>query len=293
MKLSRILLVSAVSTMTLCACNPSGPSKSAASSGNTVAATVNGTAISENRVKMLVDASQQPDSPELRGKVIEHLTLQFIISQEALKQGLDKAPEVADQLDLNRQSVLAKAFVQDYVKKNPITDEMLKTEYDKIAGQFAGNEFKARHILVDKESDAKDIIARMKKNPKVFASLAKERSRDQGSKRNGGDLGWFDANMMVPEFSAAVAKLEKGKFTEEPVKTQFGYHVILLDDTRKKAIPPLEQVKQTLQQQIEQQNVQKLLNDLKAKAKIEIAQTAAPAASPADGHTRGHAEPGK
>jgi peptidyl-prolyl cis-trans isomerase C len=104
---------------------------------------------------------------------------------------------------------------------------------------------------------------------------------DPGSKANGGDLGWFDSRAMVPEFSAAVSKLEKGKFTEEPVKTQFGYHVILLDDTRARAIPPLDQVKQQLQQQIQQQNLEKLLEDLKAKAKIEIAQAAAPAASPA------------
>ena len=287
MKLSRILLVSAVSTLTLCACNPSDPSKSAASSGNAVVATVNGTTISESRVKILVNASQQPDSPELRKDIIEHLALQLIISQEASRKGLDKTPDVLDQIDLNRQSVLAKAFIQDYIKNNPITDDMLKAEYNKIAGQLAGNEYKARHILVDKESDAKDIIAKLKKNPKAFASLAKEKSMDPGSKGNGGDLGWFDAQAMVPEFSAATAKLAKGKFTEEPVKTQFGYHVIMLDDTRAKTIPPLDQVKQQLQQQIEQQNVEKLINDLKAKAKVEIAQAASPAKE-----TK-HAEPGK
>jgi peptidyl-prolyl cis-trans isomerase C len=277
MKLFRILLVGAVSTTTLCACNPAGTSNAAASKA---AATVNGTAISENRVNMFVASAQQPDTPELRKKVIEHLAMQFILSQEATRKGLDKSPDVSDQIDLNRQSILAKAFVQDYVKNNPVSDDMLKAEYKKISEQM-GSEYKARHILVEKEADAKDIIAKLRKNPKAFASLAKEKSMDPGSKANGGDLGWFDSRAMVPEFSAAVSKLEKGKFTEEPVKTQFGYHVILLDDTRARAIPPLDQVKQQLQQQIQQQNLEKLLEDLKAKAKIEIAQAAAPAASPA------------
>lgn len=277
MMLFRILLVSAVSTMALCACNPTGTSNAAASKA---AATVNGTVISENRVNMLVSAAQQPDTPELRKKVAEHLAMQLILSQEAAKKGLDKSPDVSDQIDLNRQSILAKAFIQDYVKNNPVSDDMLKAEYKKISEQMGGNEYKARHILVDKEADAKDIIAKLRKNSKSFASLAKEKSRDPGSKANGGDLGWFDPRAMVPEFSAAVSKLEKGKFTEEPVKTQFGYHVIMLDDTRARAIPPLDQVKPQLQQQIQQQNLEKLLDDLKAKAKIEIAQASAPANSP-------------
>jgi peptidyl-prolyl cis-trans isomerase C len=279
MKLFRILLVGAVSIMTLCACNPTGTSNTALKAA--VAATVNGTTISENRVNMLVATAQQPDTPELRKKVIDHLAMQFILSQEAAKKGLDKSPEVAEQIDLNRQSILAKAFIQDYVKNSPVSDDMLKAEYKKITGQMGGSEYKARHILVDKEADAKDIIAKLRKNPKAFVSLAKERSRDPGSKANGGDLGWFDSSTMVPEFSTAVSRLEKGKFTEEPVKTQFGYHVILLDDIRAKTIPPLDQIKPALQQQIQQQNLEKLLDDLKAKAKIEIAQAAAPAATPA------------
>lgn len=278
MKLFRILLVGTASVITLCACNPTGTSNAASKAA--VAATVNGTAISENRVK-LVAGAQQPDTPDLRKKVIEHLSMQLLLSQEAAKKGLDKSPDVSDQLDLNRQAILAQAFVQDYMKNTPVSDDMVKAEYTKISGQMAGNEYKARHILVDKEADAKDIIAKLRKNPKAFASLAKEKSNDPGSKANGGDLGWFDSSSMVPEFSAAVSKLEKGKFTEEPVKSQFGYHVILLDDTRPKTIPSLDQVKPALQQQIQQRNLEKLLNDLKAKAKIEIAQAAAPAASPA------------
>jgi peptidyl-prolyl cis-trans isomerase C len=276
---SRILIISAVSVMTLCACNPTEQPK------GPVAATVNGTAISQSRVDMLAKQSTsqgQSDNPEMRKTIIDQLTMQFLISQEAIKKGLDKTPEVSDQVDLTRQSILANAFVQDYYKNSPVSDDMVKAEYEKIKSQKAGSEYKARHILVDKEAEAKDIIAKLKKNPKAFESLAKERSKDSGSKANGGDLGWFDPRAMVPEFGAAMAKLEKGKFTEEPVKTQFGYHVILLEDSRPKMFPPLDQVKPQLQQQIQQQNLKKLFDDMKAKAKIEIVQAAAPAVSPAD-----------
>ena len=282
---SRILMVSAVSVMTLCACNPTDLSKASTSSKATVAATVNGTAISEKRVDMLIKqraAQGQPDNPESRKAIIEQLSMQLLLSKEAIKKGLDKAPEISDQIDLTQQSILANAFVQDYLKSNPVSDDMLKAEYEKIKGQIAGNEYKARHILVEKEADAKDIIAQLRKNPKAFESLAKQKSMDAGSKANGGDLGWFDPRGMVPEFGAAVTKLEKGKFTEEPVKSQFGYHVILLEDSRAKMIPPLDQVKPALQQQVQQQNLKKLLDDLKAKAKIEIVQAAAPANLPSN-----------
>jgi peptidyl-prolyl cis-trans isomerase C len=265
--------------MTLCACNPTDHPIAA------VAAKVNGTVISESRVDMLAKqgaAQGQPDNPELRKKIIDQLSMQFIISQEAVKKGIDKKPEVLDQIDLTRQSILANAFVQDYLKSSPVSDDMVKAEYEKVKVQMSGSEFKARHILVENETEAKDIIAQLRKNPKAFESLAKAKSKDAGSKASGGELGWFDPRAMVPEFGTAVAKLTKGKFTEEPVKSQFGYHVIVLDDSRPKMIPPLDQVKSQLQQQVQQQNLQKLFDDLKAKAKIEIVQPAAPAVSPAD-----------
>lgn len=285
---SRILMVSAVSVMTLCACNPTDHPKAA------VAATVNGTAISESRVDKLVKQSAaqgQPDNPELRKTIIDQLSMQFLISEEATKKGIDKKPEVLDQLDLTRQSILANAFVEDYLKNSPVSDDILKAEYEKIKAQMTGSEYKARHILVEKEAEAKDIIAKLRKNPNAFESLAKAKSKDAGSKASGGDLGWFDPRAMVPEFGAAVAKLTKGKFTEEPVKSQFGYHVILLEDSRPKIIPPLDQVKSQLQQQVQQQNLKKLFDDLKAKAKIEIVQAAAPAVSSANGSKP--AEPSK
>ncbi len=265
------------------ACNSTDSAKAPATAKAAVAATVNGTAISAARVDMLVKqrtAQGQPDSPELRKAIIENLAMQQLISQEAVKKGLDKTPEVLDQVEFAQQSIVANAFVQDYLKNTPVSDETLKAEYEKIKAQMAGNEYKARHILVEKEAEAKEIIAKLKRNPQGFEALAKERSKDPGSKVNGGDLGWFDPQNMVPEFAAALAKLEKGKFTEEPIKSQFGYHVILLEDSRAKVFPPLDQVKPTLLQQVQQENLKKLFDDMKAKAKIEIVAASAPAAVP-------------
>jgi peptidyl-prolyl cis-trans isomerase C len=284
---SRVVLTSAVALLALSACNSKDADKTAAAGASTspaaVAATVNGTAISQKQVEMILkqQASQgMPDNAESRKMIIDNLAMQLIVAQEAAKKGLDKTPDVADQLEMIKQSVLADAYVQDYMKTNTVTDEMLTAEYDKIKAQAAGNQFKARHILVEKEADAKDIIAKLKKDPKAFEALAKAKSKDPGSKDKGGDLGWFDPRGMVPEFGAAVAKLEKDKFTEEPVKSQFGYHVIMLEDTRANPIPTLEQVKPRLTQQVQQQNMKKMLDDMKAKAKIEI--TADPAvAAPA------------
>jgi peptidyl-prolyl cis-trans isomerase C len=276
---SRILLASAVSLLILGACNSKTGNTPAAGD---IAATVNGTPISKDTVDRIVGqrtAMGQPDSPETRKAIINQIATTMLVSQEAIKKNLDKTPEVADQIKLTEQSILANAFVQDYTKNNPVSDDMLKAEYDKVKAQMSGTEYKARHILVDKEALARDIIAKLKKNPKQFDSLAKQYSKDPGSKANGGELGWFDPRGMVPEFGAAVAKLQKGKFTLEPVKTQFGYHVILLEDTRTKEAPTFEQVKPQLAKQVQEQNLKKLIDDMMAKAKIEI--TASPAAAPA------------
>ena len=274
----RFLIISATTVMALCACKPSGQSNAA------VAATVNGAPISLSLVDMLAKqgaAQGQPDNPELRKKIIDQLATQFLLSEEAVKKGMDKTPEVSDQIDLTRQSILANAYAEDYLKNHPVSDDMLKAEYEKIKAQMSGNEYRARHILVGSEAEAKDIIARLKKNPKAFESLAKAKSKDSGSKASGGELGWFDPASMVPEFGTAVTKLKKGQFTEEPVKSQFGYHVILLEDVRPKSIPPMDQIKPQLQQAVQRETLQKLLDDLKSKAKIEITEAATTTAAPA------------
>jgi len=278
---SRILLVGAASLLALSACSSNDAVPAAGTAKYSVAATVNGAPISVSMVEMMLKQRSnlgREVNAEARRSFIERLAMQLLITQEAVRNGLDKRPEVIDRIDLARQSVLVDAFVQDYYKNNPVTDDMLKAEYEKMKAQESGTEYKARHILVEAEAEAKEIIAKLNKNAKAFAALAEEKSKDTGSKVNGGDLGWFDPRGMVPEFAAAVVRLTKGKFTEEPVKTQFGYHVILLEDTRPLSAPPLEQVKDQLAQHLKEQNLRAFLEQMKAKARIEIVQSAAPAA---------------
>jgi peptidyl-prolyl cis-trans isomerase C len=266
---SRILLASAASLLALGACNQAKDAKPAdQASRGPAAATVNGTAISQQTVDMIARqgaGAGRPDTPESRKAIIDQLALQIVVAEEAIKKGLDKTPEVAEQIDAMKRNVLANAYVQDFIKSNPVTDDMVKAEYERIKATITGTEYKARHT-------------RLKKEPGAFAKLAMERSKDQGSRANGGDLGWFDSSRMVPEFGAAVSKLEKGKSTQEPVKTQFGYHVILLEDSKPIEAPPLEEVKPQLTQQMQQQNVKKQLDALKAGAKIEVVGASAPAA---------------
>jgi len=282
---SGILLASAASLLALGACNQAQDAKPAdQASRGLAAATVNGIAISQSTVDLIARqgaVAGRPDTPEARKNIIDQLVMQMVVAEEAVKKGLDKSPEVADQINAMKQSVLAKAYVQDFIKNNAVTDDMVKAEYERIKATITGNEYQARHILVEKESEAKDIIAKLRKEPGAFAKLAMEKSKDQGSRANGGELGWFDLSRMVPEFGAAVSKLEKGKFTQEPVKTQFGYHVILLEDSKPIEAPPLDEVKPQLTQQLQQQNAKKQLDALRASAKIEMVGASAPAPVPA------------
>lgn len=279
---SHILLASAVSIFCLAACNSGNHSEDHSKTASGIAATVNGIPISNDTVDHFIAQGMgrgQTDTPEARKAIIDQLSMQILVSQEATKKKLDEKPEVINEINLTKQSILANAFVQDYMKNNPVSEEALKAAYEKIKVQLSGTEYKARHILVDNEAEAKDIIAKLKLNVKQFDRLAKEKSIDTGSKNSGGDLGWFDARGMVPEFGAAVAKLDKGKFTLEPVKTQYGYHVILLEDIRTKQPPALDQIKDQLSKQVQEQNLKKLVDDLMSKAKIEIAATSAVAAT--------------
>ena len=283
---SALFLASAAAVLSLAACNAAKDEKAAAPAaaapaGETVA-TVNGAPISKSRVDLLVKqggAQGQPDNADTRKAILDQLTMQMVIAEEAVKKGLDKTPDVAEKLELVKQSILANAYVQDYIKNNPVTEEAMKAEYERIKATITGTEYKARHILVEKEAEAKDIIAKLKKDAGAFAKLAKEKSKDPGSGAQGGDLGWIDISRMVPEFGAAVSKLEKGAITQEPVKTQFGYHVIQLEDSKPVEAPPFDEVKPALSQQLQQQNLMKQLDDLKAKAKIDVAGAPAATAS--------------
>ncbi len=234
------------------------------------AAVVNNKAIPKQKVDDFVAAlaaQGRPDSPELRAAVRDELIARELFSQEAEKKGLLRNAEVQRQLDNARQEILIRALIRDHLKTNPITDAEIKGEYDKVAKSGGDKEYKARHVLVEKEDDAKKIIEQLKKGAK-FEELAKQ-SKDTGSAAKGGDLDWNGAGTFVKPFSDAMVKLEKGKFTEVPVQTQFGWHVIRLDDVRESSPPPLEQVKPQIQQELERRRVQTLQQDLRAKAKIQ------------------------
>ena len=186
---------------------------------------------------------------------------------KAKKKGLDKDTDVKTQMDLTAQTVLVRAYVADWIKTHPVPDETLKKEYEAIKAQMGDKEYKVRHILVDKEDEAKEIIAALQKGEK-FEKLA-ERSKDPGSKANGGDLDWNAPGNFVKPFSDAMVKLPKGKFTTQPVQTQFGWHVIRLDDVRDTQFPPLEQVAPQIREGLQQQRVQQYVEGLRKSAKVQ------------------------
>ena len=244
-------------------------SASAMAAGNTFV-TVNGVAVSQNLADVFMDEQKSkgaPDSPELRNAVREELIRRELLVQEAKKTGLLKKPDIVAQADAARQAVYIRAYVQDYVKKHPTSDAQLKADYEKIKSQLGNTEYKARHILVAGEDEAKAIIANLKKGGK-FEELAKQ-SIDPGSKNNGGDLGWASSGNFVKPFSEAMTALGKGKYTETPVKSEFGYHVIMLEDSRPLTVPSFDELKPRLLQQAQSQQIAKMIEGLRSKAKVE------------------------
>jgi peptidyl-prolyl cis-trans isomerase C len=243
----------------------------AAQSNNTAAAKVNGATIPQYRLDAAIKArvaQGQQDTPEMRKGIRDAIINQEIVAQEATKRGLDKQPTIAAQLELDRQAILARAYFEDYLSKNPVTDDMLRKEYERLKPTLPAKEYKLRHILVEKEDEAKNIIAQLKKGAS-FEKLAAEHSKDPGSKGRGGDLDWGPAERYVKPFAEAVTKLKKGATTETPVQTDFGYHVIRLDDERATKVPAFDEAKPQLQQIMQNQTVQKAIQDLRAKAKVE------------------------
>jgi peptidyl-prolyl cis-trans isomerase C len=216
--------------------------------------------------KQLQQQGQQ-DSPELRKMIKEELIRREVFMQEAQKRGLPDQPDVKFQVDIQRQNTLIQALMRDELKKNPITDAQVQAEYDKQKGAAGQKEYKVRHILVEKEDDAKGIVEKLKKGEK-FEELAKV-SKDPGSAAKGGELDWAGPESYVKPFSEAMMKLEKGKYTEQPVQSQFGWHVIQLDDVRDAQFPPLTQVNSQIRESLQQQRVQVFVEDLRKKAKIQ------------------------
>jgi peptidyl-prolyl cis-trans isomerase C len=231
---------------------------------------VNGKPIPRARVEFIVKqrtAQGQPDTEQARQAILDNLITQEAVAQEAERRGYGKNAEVRTQLDLLRQQVLVQAMVQDHLKAHPVKDEEMLAEYNKLKASRSDKEYQARHILVDKEAEANEIVAQLKKGTK-FDELAKQ-SKDPGSKDKGGELGWNTPQSFVKPFADALAKLEKGKYTETPVQTQFGWHVIQLDDVRTTQFPSFETVKQQMVSRMQEQEVQKLVREIRGKAKIE------------------------
>ena len=233
-------------------------------------ATVNGKAIPRTRVETVIKqqtARGVADNEQLRQAVTERLINFELVAQEVERRGLNKNSEVQTQIEIARQQVLFEIYMQDYFKTRPISESILRSEYEKVRAQRGEREYKARHVLVDSESEAKNIIDQLGKGEKI-EELAKV-SKDSGSRERGGDLGWNAAGTFVKPFADALAKLEKGKYSTQAVQSQFGWHVIYLEDVRNVQFPPYEQVKPQIQNALQEQEVQKVFSDLRAKAKIE------------------------
>lgn len=213
-------------------------------------------------------AAGRPVTPEMQGQLREEVVAREIFMQEAQKQGLDSTDDYKNQLELARQAILIRQLFEGYRKANAVSDAEAQAEYDKFVAANGGKEYKARHILVEKEDQAQKILADLKKGAK-FEDLAKKQSKDPGSGANGGDLDWAAPASFVPEFSEAMIKLKKGETTPAPVKSQFGYHIIRVDDVRQAQLPKLEEVKPQIVQQLQQQRLQKYQEELRAKAKVE------------------------
>jgi peptidyl-prolyl cis-trans isomerase C len=229
-------------------------------------ATVNGIKVPKARADVLMQQQQgrgMQDNDQTRAMVREELVNREVVAQEAQRAGFAKRPDVQTQLDLARQEIIVGAYIRDWVRKHPVTDAEVQQQYDKAKAEAGEREYRARHILLENEDEAKAMIAELKKGGK-FDELANKNSKDPGSKERGGDLDWNVPQTFDRQFSDAMVKLEKA-----PVRTRFGFHVIQLDDVRPVKFPALADVKPRIQQQLVQNKVEELIRGLRAKAKVE------------------------
>ena len=250
---------------------PAAKKSAAKPAAGAVIATVNGIAVPQARAEYMLQQQQSrgaPDNDETRVRIREELVNREIIAQEAAKSGIARNPDVQAQVDLARQEVIVGAYLRDWVRRNPITDAEVQKEYERAKSQTGEREYRARHILVETEEQAKNVLAELKKGGK-FEDLAKKSSKDTGSAERGGDLDWNVPSAYDKQFSDAMMKLEKGKVTEAPVRTRFGYHIIQLEDVRPVRFPALAEVRGRIQQQLVQNKVNDLIQGLRAKARVE------------------------
>jgi peptidyl-prolyl cis-trans isomerase C len=234
-------------------------------------AVVNGTPIPKARADALVDQlvhQGQQDTPQLQMAVREELVNREILMQEALRRGLPNRPDIKAQIAVAQQTVVLRALIEDFVKNNTPNDAEITARYNALIKDAGGKEYHLHHILVDNEQQAKDLIAKIKAGAS-FEDLAKQYSKDPGSGKNGGDLDWSDPKAYVPEFADAATHLQKGQMTDTPVHTQFGWHIIRVDDVRNITPPPLEQVRPQIVQQIQQEKLQAFEEGLRKNAKIQ------------------------
>jgi peptidyl-prolyl cis-trans isomerase C len=234
-------------------------------------AVVNGKAVPKARIDNLLKQAErngQPVPQDMQQRARDEVVLREIFAQEAEKRGIAAGADYKAQMELMRQSVLIRELFEDFKKKNPVTDAEAKGEYDKFKSQQTGVEYRARHILVEKEEDAKKLIAEIKAGAK-FDELAKKNSKDTGSAENGGDLDFAKPDAYVPPFSQAMVKLKKGEMTEEPVKSDFGYHIIQLEDTREAKFPDFDGVKEQIVKGLQQKKLQTYQEGLRAAAKTD------------------------
>jgi len=234
-------------------------------------ALVNGKAVPKSRVDNLLQQAAragQKVGPEMEAQAKDQVVLREIFTQEAEKKGIAASADYRAQMELARQSILIRELFEDFKKKNPVTDAEAKVEYDKFKAQLTGTEYRARHILVEKEDEAKALIVQIKGGAS-FEDLAKKNSKDPGSGAQGGDLDFAKADSYVPEFGQALTKLKKGEMTAVPVKTQFGWHIIKLEDTREAEFPAFDDVKSQIVQRMEQGKLQQYQEDLRKAAKTD------------------------
>ena len=233
-------------------------------------AIVNGKAIPSARVeavvKQVVAQGQQQDSPQLREMIKKDLIAREVMMQEAIKRGFDKDPAVKLQLDNARQSIVVNALMREYATKNKLKDADIKAEYDRFKAQTGDKEYHVRHILLATEAEARAAIAKIKGGAK-FEELAKT-SKDTGSAANGGDLDWAPPSAFPKPFSDAMVGLQKGQVTENPVKTDNGWHVIKVDEVRTTKLPGFDEVKPQVEESLMQRKVQAYQEELIKKAKV-------------------------
>lgn len=266
-----LLTASSIFTMGVALAQDTKPAPAKPAAAKPFKVTVNGVSIPASRYNLMLQQAAgqgQGDNPQVQAQIKDNLIKGEIVAQEAIKAGYDKNPEVLEQLDFIRQQLLVRTYVTDYMKKNPIKDEALKAEYEKAKAGEGGKEYKAQHILVETEKEAKDLIAQIKKGASMD-KLAKEKSKDAGSKDQGGKLEWTMPSTFVKPFSDAMVKLKKGEMTQDPVQTPYGYHIIKLEDSRNAKVPAFDEVKDKIRQSQQQALMTKLLDDLRAKAKVE------------------------